>query len=298
MQTRRLSFSADHRCLEGTLVLPDAAPAPVVVLCHGFGSYEDDLGAFCRLADLLAEAGLASFRFSFSGSDAYPDRGTIRPASHWVSDCLAAVFRVRGEDGIDAGRIGLLGMSVGGGVVIQAAALCGHVRCVVALAPVADGQAWLRHRWLVTRSDSAWTQFVAQVEADQESVVRGQPSRRVPHFDVQAMPDEGQWNAVLERFPRLLRELTLASVWDTFLFKPLFYAEAVTQPLRIVHGDADESVPLDHARWYFERAKGPKELCVVSGAPHCCWETRWEDEVHRLSIDWLREWLEQKTGHH
>ena len=292
MQVRRLTFLADGRRLEGTLVLPDGAlRVPAAVLCHGFGSYDDDLGAFERMASLLVQAGVASFRFSFSGSDPYPDKGTIRPASHWVDDCLAAVIRVQQEGGIDPERIGLLGMSIGGGVVIQAAALCPAVRCVVALAPVADGQAWLRHRWQVTRGEAAWAEFVAQVEADQAAVVRGEPSRTVPHFDVQALPDEKQWNDVLRRFPRLLDRLTLTSVWDTFHFKPLHYAHALTQPLRIVHGDADESVPLDQGRSLYERAGGQKEFCVIPGAPHCCWETPFENDVQRLSVEWLQEWL-------
>jgi hypothetical protein len=292
METRQLQFFADGRPLQGTLVRPKtAARVPAVLLCHGFGSYDDDLGAFPRLAELLAQAGVASFRFSFSGSDSYPDQGTIRPAGGWVTDCLAAFLRVGGEPEIDAQRIGLLGVSVGGGVVIQAAALCRHVRCVVALAPVADGEAWLRYRWLTARSEAAWAEFVAAVEADERSVVLGQPSRRVPHFDVQALPDEDGWNRLLGRFPRILRELTLASVADTFRFQPLCYAEAVTQPLRIVHGDADESVPLEQGRQFFERAKGPKELCILPGGPHCCWETPLEAEVQRLSIEWLRKWL-------
>ena len=157
METRQLRFFADGRELQGTLALPGTtAKAPAALLCHGFGSYDDDLGAFPRLAELLAQAGLASFRFNFSGSDPYPDQGTIRPASQWVTDCLAAFLRVGGEPEIDRQRIGLLGVSVGGGVVIQAAALCRQVRCVVALAPVADGEAWLRYRWLATRSQSAW----------------------------------------------------------------------------------------------------------------------------------------------
>lgn len=288
----RLSFFAENRRLEGTLVLPDSpASAPVAVLCHGFGSYDDDLGAYARLANALAAAGLASFRFSFSGSDPYTDRGTIRPASQWVGDCLAAVFRLRRQPGVDPGRIGLLGMSVSGGVVVQAAALSAHVRCVVALAPVADGRAWLRSRWLATRSEAAWAGFVAQVEADQESVARGEPSRIVPHSIVQAVPDEAEWNRFLDRFPRLLRRLTLSSVWDTFCLKPLNWADAVTQPLRIVHGDADESVPWQQGESLFQRAKGLKELCTLPGAPHCCWETRFEGEVFRLSIEWLRRWL-------
>jgi pimeloyl-ACP methyl ester carboxylesterase len=248
------------------------------------------------MAEMLARAGLASLQFSFSGSDPYPDKGTIRPASQWVADCLAAVLWLQQDAGIDAQRVGLLGVSVGGGVVIQAAALCAGVRCVVALAPVADGEAWLRHRWLATRGEAAWSEFVAQVEADQKSLVRGGPGRSVPHFDVQALPDEGQWNMLLQRFPRLLRRLTLTSVWDTFRFKPLYYAHALTQPLRIVHGDADESVPLDHGRRFFQLAKVPKELCVLPGAPHCCWETPLEGAVQRLSVEWLQKWLGAPGG--
>ena len=221
------------------------------------------ISAPLRMAELVAQAGLASFRFSFSGSDPYPDRGTIRPASQWINDCLAAVFRIRCRQEIDADRIGLLGMSVGGGVVVQAAALCRQVRCVVALAPVADGEAWLRHRWLATRSETAWSEFLAQVEADQESVVVGKPSRSVSHFDVQALPDERQWNLILARFPRLLRQLSLESVWDTLHFKPLYYAEGLSRPLRIVQGDADESVPLEQGRELYERARGPKEFRVL-----------------------------------
>jgi predicted dienelactone hydrolase len=82
MEQRRLWFTSSGRSLQGTLRLPGAtAPAPCAVLCHGFGSYEDDLGGFVRLAESLAQAGLASFRFGFPGSHPYADKGTIRPAS-------------------------------------------------------------------------------------------------------------------------------------------------------------------------------------------------------------------------
>ncbi len=291
MPTRRLHFFSQSRPLDGTLTLPGAGRAPVAILCHGFSSYDDDLGAFTRLADALARERIASFHFSFSGSDPYPDRGTIRPASQWVADCVAAVSLLRQEEGIDPARIGLLGVSVGGGVVVQAAACSLQVRCVVALAPVADGRAWLHNRWLITRSQEAWGRFVAQVEADQERVVRGEPSGSVANFDVQALPDETAWKQFLVRFPRVLKDMTLTSVADTFLFRPLGFADAVGQPLLVVHGDADESVPLDHGRWIFERAKGPKEMHVLPGAPHCCWETLHEPEVFRLSTQWLRRWL-------
>ena len=58
-----------------------------------------------------------------------------------------------------------------------------------------------------------------------------------------------------------------------------------------MHGDADESVPLAHGRRFYQRAKEPKELCVLAGAPHCCWDTPFEADVQRLSVEWLQKWL-------
>ncbi|MGO8748201.1 MAG: alpha/beta hydrolase [Thermoguttaceae bacterium] len=292
MKEDRLSFTSDGRVLQGSLRLPEGtAPVPCVVLCHGFGSYDDDLGGFVRLAEFLAQAGAASFRFSFSGSHPYPDHGHIDPAGQWIDDSLAAAAFAGQQPGIDGARLGLLGVSVGGGVVIQAAALCPAVRAVVALAPVADGRDWLRHRWHLTRGQAAWEKFVAEVEADHRATVLGRPSRRAPHFDVQAIPDEAGWNALVARFPRVLAELTLASVWHTFHFKPLYYAHAVAQPLCLIHGDADESVPLDHSRQVYERVAGPKALEVLAGAPHCPWETAYEARAQQLVRQWFDRWL-------
>jgi dipeptidyl aminopeptidase/acylaminoacyl peptidase len=292
MSEQRHSFSSDGRGLQGVMRLPDGTgPVPCVVLCHGFGSYDDDLGGFVRLADFLAQAGTASFRFSFSGSHPYADQGAIDPAGQWIDDALAAVAFAGQQPRIDAARLGLLGVSVGGGVVIQAAALCRAVRAVVALAPVADGWDWLQHRWHLARGRTAWEVFAAEVEADHRAVVLGRPSRRMPHFEVQAIPDEAAWNALVARFPRVLAELTLASVWHTFLFKPLYYAHAVVQPLCLIHGDADESVPLDHSRRVYQRAAGPKALEVLPGAPHCPWETAHEARVQQLAEQWFDRWL-------
>jgi dipeptidyl aminopeptidase/acylaminoacyl peptidase len=285
-------FVSSERPLTGTLARPDADGAPLALLCHGFGSHDDDVGAYERLAARLAAQGFASLRFSFSGSDPYPDKGTIRPASEWVYDCLAAISAAGQAEGVDASRLGLVGLSIGGGVVIQAAALCPDVTCVVALAPVADGRWWLRHRWMLTRGEAAWREFVARVEEDERRVVRGEPSEVVPHFDVQAFPDEAEWNAVLDRYPRLLREMTLASVADTFRFRPMNYVQDIApRPLRIVHGDADESVPLEQAYTLYGRAGEVKDIRIVRDAPHCCWDTEFEEEEFRLTEEWLGRYL-------
>jgi dipeptidyl aminopeptidase/acylaminoacyl peptidase len=293
MGQEALTFTAaDGSTLCGTLRrVGPSGRHPCVVLCHGFGSYDDDLDGFVRLSDFLADAGYASFRFSFRGSDPYPDAGDIRPASRWVDDALAAVARVRRHPAVDEARVGLLGVSVGGGIVIQAAALAPWVRAVVALAPVADGEDWLRNRWHSTRGKDAWERFRSEVEADHEARTAGGRGRRVDAFDVHFLADRPAWVELRARFPRILPELTLAAVWDTFHFKPLFYARALAQPLCLVHGDQDDSVPLEHSRRVQDEAGGTKELRMLPGAPHCPWGTPHEPVFQRTAGEWFRGWL-------
>jgi len=265
---------------------------PCVLLLHGFGSHDDDTGAYARLADRLAAAGIASLRFSFSGSKPYANHGTIRPASEWVFDAIAALRAVEQTGEVDADHLGLLGLSTGGGVVVQVGALCPQVRCVLALSPVADGYQWLRHRWITVHGEAAWEAFVARAAADARRVAVGEPSEVVEHGYVQAMPDMAVWNATLERYPGLLREMALASVADTFLFRPLTYvAELAPRPFLVVHGDADESVPLTQAYDYFGRAGAGRGIRIIPGAPHCCWDTPFEGPLLDLCVEWLQEHL-------
>jgi len=292
MSAHKVVFHSQARTLQGTLCLPPREARGTVILCHGFGSYAEDIGAFPRIGDRLAQAGFASLWFSFSGSQPYADAGTIRPASEWVADCLNAVRFLSSEETLRRKPLGLLGLSVGGGVVIQAAALDQQVRCVVALAPVADGHAWLRHRWTLTRGEKEWQEFERQIWQDVERVARGETSQVVEHFDVQAMPDREQWEAILDQYPLLLRELSLQSVWDTFHFRPLNYVQDVApRPLRIVWGDSDESVPITQGYELYGRAGQIKDLQVVSGAPHCPWDTPFEDHIIELSLEWFSTYL-------
>lgn len=292
MEEHKISFNSNEMTLCGKLSVPaSAGPSACIVLCHGFGSYDDDLGGFVRLAEFLAHDGFASFRFSFTGSFPYPSRGTIQPASRWVNDALAALALVGQDARIDPARVGLLGVSVGGGIVIQAAALTPSVRAVVALAPVADGEDWLRHRWLSTRGHAAWEEFVAEVDTDHRQRVRGGAPGVVDHFNIQSPGNREAWDQLLSRFPGVLKRMSLASAWDTLRFKPLFYAHALKQPLCLVQGDADESVPLKHSELIYEKASGSKELVVLKGAPHCPWDTPHERQFQLTALRWFQKWL-------
>jgi dipeptidyl aminopeptidase/acylaminoacyl peptidase len=57
------------------------------------------------------------------------------------------------------------------------------------------------------------------------------------------------------------------------------------RPLLVVHGDADELVPVEHARKLYHKAKEPKELEIIPGARH---KMRLEQAAMDFVLDWLK----------
>lgn len=66
----------------------------------------------------------------------------------WVEDLRQAVSFLQTLPTIAPDRIGVVGMSMGGGVACIAAGIDERLRVIVALAPVVDGQDWFRHLWI------------------------------------------------------------------------------------------------------------------------------------------------------
>jgi putative redox protein len=57
------------------------------------------------------------------------------------------------------------------------------------------------------------------------------------------------------------------------------------RPLLLVHGDADELIPLEQAHRLYHKAKEPKELKVVHGARH-------KVRLEKAAMDFVLDWLE------
>ena len=112
--------------LPGLLTLPKGeGPFPAVVLIHGSGSCDMDetLGSqkpFRDLAEGLASRGIAVYRFDkrtyvFASELAADTQFTLMEES--VEDAVAAVRLLASQDRIDAGRIFVLGHSMGGNAI-------------------------------------------------------------------------------------------------------------------------------------------------------------------------------------
>lgn len=121
MAEETVSFQVAGVTLRGDLHMPGPG-APCVVLCHGLEAHKDT-EKWRTFAHNLAGAGFAALRFNFRGcgegsecSDGAFEETTVTSR---VQDLKAALDFLGTQD-VDHGRIGAVGSSLGGSVVIAA----------------------------------------------------------------------------------------------------------------------------------------------------------------------------------
>jgi pimeloyl-ACP methyl ester carboxylesterase len=118
---------------------PTATPSPAVVIVPGLGSQKENHADF---AELCHAAGLGALTLDIRGHG--DSDGALGAGA--VGDVIAAIadLRRRGHR-----QIGLRGSSLGGFLVLAAAARSPHVKCVVAICPAQPGA-------LARRLDDDW----------------------------------------------------------------------------------------------------------------------------------------------
>lgn len=116
--TEQIAFNGSLGTLRGLLHRPDGdTPAPAVILLHGFtGQHIEQDRLFVQAARALAAAGFAALRFDFYGSgDSDGDFEEFTIDSE-LADAAAALDWLSAQPNIDAGRIGVIGLSLGGAI--------------------------------------------------------------------------------------------------------------------------------------------------------------------------------------
>jgi pimeloyl-ACP methyl ester carboxylesterase len=298
MAEREVSFYSDGEKVSGTLTIPDGhAPSsgyPVVLLAHGFGSFRDELTGFVELADKFSERIYASLRFDFRGCGKSGQSGKVHPFPEWIEDMEAAIDFVGTLDEMDHTRTGIVGMSVGGGVVCWTGAIDPRVKSIVALAPVADGEWWLEHLWKDNLGDKGWSDFKARIAEDAEKRVVNETPRKVPVGDILAYGPEDRRIAVeiFSNYPQFVKEMYLSSALHLIQFKPLALAHRIEKtPIRFIHSEDDTSVPIRHSEALYAEVGGAKDFQRIEGSPHCFWVGTKSELVQELTIDWITQYV-------
>jgi fermentation-respiration switch protein FrsA (DUF1100 family) len=241
--------------IHGMIHLPaDAAgPVPGVLLLHGFtGSSSADNRLLVRQARLLADTGIAALRFDFRGSGQSEGEFADVTISGEVDDAVIMLRVLADHPAVDAGRLGVLGLSLGGAV---AGCLLGRIqppRALVLWAPVA---------------------------APHELILRVAAASGIK-------PDAktGQGDVFGEMIgPGFVLELPS--------IKPLDFVMNTQVPLLVAHGTNDRTVPFDEGYRYIEAAAGPRRSVAIEGADHTFQAVPWRAELYAVTTAWFRQYL-------
>lgn len=247
-QFRELEVAGQR--VAATLHVPESTPAPGVVMCHGFTGHRIEAHfLFVKAARAFCDAGLSVLRFDFRGSGESDGRFVEMTVETEIADALAALEAMRREPTVDAERVAVLGLSLGGLVAACAAARDGGVSGLVLWSAVADpGEVFEE------RQDSA---------AEREALQRQGYYDYGPH----------RIGAGFRRSVRQVDVLEELASWRG--------------PALIVHGSGDESVPVEHAARYQRALKGKTIVHIIEGADHTYAGVAWEREAIEVTRDWL-----------
>jgi uncharacterized protein len=235
----------------GLVDLPDAAgPRPTIVICHGFKGFME-WGFFPVTATLLATRGFSVVRFNLSGTGMRPgdelvtDPAAFRDNTHSreLEEVLAVLAAVGGEIAagrVDRSRLGLLGHSRGGGNAILAAAEPAwrdEIRALVTWASIARVDRYSDEHKEVWRRTGELPVTNARTG---QRLSLGLPlladlEENASRLDIRAAAGKGK------------------------------------SPWLIVHGEEDESVPVDEARQLATAAVNAHrqhEVLLLPGAQH------------------------------
>ncbi|MEJ7811155.1 MAG: alpha/beta fold hydrolase [Gemmatimonadaceae bacterium] len=246
LRRERFELTNEHGlAIRGEVWHPDPLRGAVIV-CHGFKGFSR-WGFFPYLAEELARSGLRAITFDFSGSGVGADGESFTEADAFRNNSftreledLALVEREAGRRGWLPERYGLFGHSRGGGMaVLHAARPAQGTSSVGALVT-----------WAAISTVARWT------PAD---VTRW---REQGHIDVV----NARTGQVLQLGLRTLDEIERLGASELDI---LAAAASVRAPWLIIHGTADDTVPLEDAeRLHRAAAAGVARLSPIGGAGH------------------------------
>lgn len=246
--------------LRGMLHRPRAAreqgrrghPAAGAVFFHGFtGDRMESHWIFVKCARALERAGIASLRFDFYGSG--ESEGDFREVTleGEIADGRAAVEFFARQKGIDPGRLGLVGLSLGGAIAATIASRA-RARALVLWAALA-------HPVELRALGETWAKPVAGREGARDyggheisarflgNVSRVEPLESIARF----------------KGPTLI----IHPGKDEFL--PLYHPE----------------------NYFDAAGAARKEKVIVPGADHTFSSIAWEGEVVARTVEWFKKYL-------
>lgn len=266
MQSEGAEFYADGVRLAGTFTRAEVdGEIPAIICVHGYtGRKETYMPPFVR--DLTA-AGFHTLDFyhrGFGHSDGIANR--IDPEEQ-VRDILAARIWLAQRAEVDAARIGLMGLSHGGGASIKAAAVDPGIAVIATVGAPGNGERWQRSK----RTAAEWDELQETLAEDRITRALTGESKRLPYQQV-SPPGPAERDAFKTMYKTEdaypdgypLENIDLACGFKA----EDWVAQISPRPLLLVQGEKDTMVRMEEGEALFANAGQPKDMMLVPDINH------------------------------
>jgi fermentation-respiration switch protein FrsA (DUF1100 family) len=286
--TDRVAFTSEGIALVGQLRLPPAAAAaPAVVLTGPFtGVKEQVVGVY---ADHLSRAGFVTLAFDHRGFGESGGRRAHEDSQGKLAALRAAVGVLARHAAVDAGRIGAVGVCLGGGYAVRAAAADPRIRAVAGIAGAYNSPARFADQMGIDAYRSALATFLARYDEELPAVA--------PDGGEAAMGGDepyAYYGTARSASPHWENRVTRGSLHSLMTFDALGAAPLLgATPLLVVHGRTDAYCAPELAGELHAAATGPKEIRWLDTSEHI---DLYDNEPHvaeavRTTVDFLRRHL-------
>ncbi|OHV43671.1 alpha/beta hydrolase [Pseudofrankia sp. BMG5.36] len=273
VDVERVEFAAEGVPLVGELRLPadDADPAGAraigVVLTGPFTGVKEQVVG--RYAERLAAAGFATLAFDHRGFGESGGRRGHEDSQGKLADLRAAVDLLAARPEVDAERLAVVGVCLGGGYAVRAAATDPRLRAVAGIAGAYNSPAWFAERMGLPVYRSALTSFLAGYDEPIPAVA--------PDGGEAAMggPEPyAYYGTARSTSPHWRNEVTRGSLHSLMTLDALSAAPLLAGvPLLIVHGRVDDYCSPELAAEMHRRttAAGPAGTAGTPGTAEIVW---------------------------
>jgi dienelactone hydrolase len=251
----RVEIDSPDGVLPGYLIAAGSeAPTPLVIFYSGLDVTKELL--YCFIKEEFLHRGISCLIMDTPGVGEPLRLRNVPSRPDYEVPTAAIIDYLEGRADVDAARIGILGISLGGYYAPRAAAFEPRIKACVAWGGIWDYGAVWRKRF-ATQSKSVSTGF----------------------FQLQWVMGTKTMDEALER----VQQWTLADVLPR-----------LTQPLLILHGEEDGAIPVEDARKAFAAAGSTdKQLRIFTaaegGAEHV--QADEPDAARQLICDWFAQRL-------
>ncbi|MGF1607045.1 MAG: alpha/beta fold hydrolase [Rhodothalassiaceae bacterium] len=250
MQSKKIMFQGTQGQLAARLDLPASRPRGYALFAHCF-TCSKDIFAASRIAEGLADMGVATLRFDFTGLGMSEGEFANTNFTSNVDDLLRAAEYMREE--LQAPKL-LVGHSLGGAAVLAAAGEIAEVEAVATIGAPFDPE-HVSHNF----GDK-----IQEIEAAGEAEVKlaGRPFR------------------VRKQFLEDIRSQNQAE-----------RIRALRKPIAIFHSPIDDTVGIDNAGNIFQTAKHPKSFITLDKADHLLTNREDAIYVARTLVAWASRYI-------